>query len=81
MSTLHEVAQALREAAVMRVCLMRAFSPGDVVLLETDSQLSEERRTRLREELRTYIELPVHIIVLPPGVHVAGREEHERGAA
>lgn len=81
MSTLHEVAQALREAAVMRVCVMRAFAPGDVVLLETERSLSKEQAVRLGEQLRAFIDLPVQIIVLPPGVRVAGREEHERGAA
>lgn len=80
MTTIWEAAQALREAAVIRVSILRAFQPGDVLVIETERNYSNEQLARTRERLREFIdETGVKIILLDAGMHVVTREEEAIG--
>lgn len=80
MTTIWEAAQALREAAVIRVSILRAFKPGDVLVLETDRMYTLEQRNAMREQLKTITDdAGVKIILLDAGMKVAAREEEAIG--
>lgn len=82
MTSIWEAAQALREAAVIRVSILRAFKPGDVIVIETDRNYSNEQLARARERLREFIdETGVKIILLDSGMRVVTREEQALGGA
>lgn len=82
MTNIWEAAQALREAAVIRVSILRAFKPGDVIVLETERNYSNEQLERLRTRLAEFIDMTgVKIVLLDPGMHVVTREEQAIGGA
>ena len=82
MTSIWEAAQALREAAVIRVSILRAFKPGDVIILETDRNYSPQQMQATRERLREFLtEADVKIILLDAGMRVVTREEEAVGAA
>lgn len=79
---LWEAAQSLREAQVIRISILHAFKPGDVLVLETDRQYTREQLRDTRERLRALIdETGVKIILLDAGMHVVTREEHTSAGA
>lgn len=76
MTTIWEAAQALREAAVIRVSILRAFAPGDVVIVECDRVYTNEKLAATHERLREFIdETGVKIILLDAGMRVVTRQE------
>jgi hypothetical protein len=78
MTSIAEVAQALREAAVVQVSIVSAFKPGDVIVLECDKWLSEDHKARLRSTIEAILEsTEIKIILLERGMHVAARERLE----
>ena len=82
MTSIWEAAQALREAAVIRVSILRAFKPGDVIILETDRNYSPQQMQATRERLREFLtESDVKIILLDAGMRVVTREEEAVGGA
>lgn len=82
MVNLWEAAQTLREAQVIRISILRAFKPGDVLVLETDRRYSPTELKDTRERLRALIdESGVKIILLDAGMRVVTREEHTSAGA
>jgi hypothetical protein len=80
MTSIWEAAQSLREAALIRVSILRAFKPGDVIVLESERMLSAEQMRVTRERLKEFIDdTGVKIILLDAGMHVVTREEEAIG--
>lgn len=80
MTSIWEAAQALREAAVIRVSILRAFRPGDVIVLESERTLSPQQRQETRDRLSSIIEdSGVKVILLDAGLRVVTREEEAIG--
>jgi hypothetical protein len=75
MTSLAEIAQALREAAVTQIVLCAAFRPGDVIVIECDRPLSveDDLRVRMRFEQFTH-DTHVNVVLLEPGMRLAARE-------
>ena len=62
------------ERTVIKV--LRAFSPGDVVFIEPDHDLSREQLERVKAALDCSFETTgVRIVILPHGMRIAAREE------
>lgn len=77
MTSLAEVAQALREAHVVRLSMISAFQPGDVVFVETTRPLSAETMQQLRRSVEGMLaDTGVKIVVLGDALRIVGREEH-----
>jgi hypothetical protein len=77
MSAIYEVAQALREAAVMQVSIVSAFKPGDVIVIECDRWLSRQQEQCIRARIAEILQsTQIKIILLEPGMRLAAREHH-----
>ena len=77
MIALSEAAQALREAAVVRVSVLSAYKPGDVVIVECTKPYSPEAIECVRRYVQGILERTgIEIILLADGMRVVGREEH-----
>jgi rRNA-processing protein FCF1 len=80
MTSIWEAAQALREAAVIRVSILRAFKPGDVIVLETDRTYSRDQLITTRQRLKELIDdTGVKVILLDAGMRVVARDEEAIG--
>jgi predicted ATP-grasp superfamily ATP-dependent carboligase len=76
-TSLIEAAQALREAAVVRVSLLSAYHAGDVVIVECTRALTAESMRKVREMVENILtDTGIKLIVLPEGMRVVGREDH-----
>lgn len=76
MTSIAEVAQALREADVVRVSVLKAFTEGDVVFVECTKPFSAERLTHARAVIEQILgQSGVRVVLLGEGMRIVAREE------